>query len=353
MPSEHAVLMEQAFLLARSVRGTTLPNPAVGCLVLDRSGKLVAKAATSRDGRPHAERKALESAGAKAEGGTLVVTLEPCVAFPGKKSPPCAAEIILSGLEKVVVGARDPNPQVAGRGLHALRKAGMMVVEEGLDGRIPDFYAGFGHYLSTGRPRTTLKVALSADGFVSAGKGVRTDVTGKEARAFVHALRAASDAVLVGGSTARTDDPQLTVRDASGRSPRRLVLWPRSGLSPSLKLWDGAASTTAIGAGIRPDTLPKSVEWVRIAADGQGIDIGSLLDECGRRGMHDLLVEPGPKLLESFLRGGLWDRIWVIRSSNALGTGLAGDPQGSLPAGPVVRKLDLGGDFATLVSPGA
>ena len=350
MPSEYAQLMEQAFLLARSVRGTTLPNPAVGCLVLDRSGKVVAKAATSPDGRPHAERKALESAGRKAEGGTLVVTLEPCVAFPGKKSPPCAAAAILSGIETVVVGAQDPHPQVAGRGLHALRKAGMKVVEVDLDGRITDFYAGFGHFLSTGRPRTTLKVALSADGFVAAAPGARTDITGKEARVFVHGLRAASDAVLLGGSTACADDPELTVRDAPGRSPRRMVLWPRAGLSPSLKLWDGTVPSTAIGSGVRPDNLPRTVEWLRIAADGQGTDLASLLDECGRRGIHDLLVEPGPKLLASFLRAGLWDRIWVVRSPKLLGSGVPGDPGGLLPVGPVVRELEIEADHATLIS---
>jgi diaminohydroxyphosphoribosylaminopyrimidine deaminase/5-amino-6-(5-phosphoribosylamino)uracil reductase len=350
MPSENAQLMEQAFLLARSVRGTTFPNPAVGCLVLDRSGKVVAKAATSPTGRPHAERKALESAGRKAEGGTLVVTLEPCVAFPGKKSPPCAAATILSGIETVVVGAQDPNPQVAGRGLHALRKAGMKVLELDLEGTIPDFYAGFGHFLSTGRPRTTLKVAMSADGFVSGAPGARTDITGPEARVFVHGLRAASDAVLVGGSTARVDDPELTVREAPGRSPRRMVLWPRAGLSTSLKLWDGAAPSTAIGDGIRPDTLPKTVEWLRIAAGGEGVDIAAMLDECGRRGMHDLLVEPGPKLLASFLRAGLWDRIWVIRSPKLLGSGVPGDPGRLLPIGPVQRELALGADLATLIS---
>jgi len=348
MPPEYADLMEQAFLLARSVRGTTLPNPAVGCVVLDKSGKVVAKAATSPDGRPHAERQALERAGRKAEGGTLVVTLEPCVAFPGKKSPPCAAAAILSGIETVVVGAMDPHPQVAGRGLHALRKAGMRVLELDLEGRIPDFYGGFGHFLSTGRPRTTLKVAMSADGCVSGAPGKRTDITGSEARAFVHGLRAASDAVLVGGSTARIDDPELTVRDAPGRSPRRLVLWPREGLVSSLKLWDGKVPTTAIGDGIRPPDLPKGVEWLRISAGKQGVDLADLLDECGRRGMHDLLVEPGPALLASFLRSGLWDRIWVLRSPKPLGSGVAGDPDGLLTKGPPLRSLQLGIDRAEL-----
>ncbi|HOX53092.1 MAG TPA: hypothetical protein PKY05_16530, partial [Fibrobacteria bacterium] len=166
--------MEETFALALAARGTTLPNPAVGCIVLDRTGKPLAKASTHPGGRPHAERAALEKAGGKARGGTLLATLEPCVAFPGKKSPPCAAAIILSGVETVVVGARDPNPMVAGKGIHAMRKAGIEVIESPLEGRIPDFYAGFGHFLATKRPRTTLKAALSADGMATAKAGSRT-----------------------------------------------------------------------------------------------------------------------------------------------------------------------------------
>lgn len=342
-------LMEEAFLLALEARGTTLPNPSVGCLVLDRNGKVVAKAATSPAGRPHAERSALEQAGARASGGTLVVTLEPCVAFPGKKSPPCAAAAILSGVETVLVGSPDPHPQVAGRGLHALRKSGMEVQEIGLDGRIPDFYAGFGHFLSNRRPRVTLKIALSADGFVAAAKGERTEITGAQARAFVHSLRAVSDAVLVGGSTARCDDPELTVRDAPGRSPRRLVLWPSRGLSPDLRLWSGEPATTACGATDRPADLPSTVAWKALAAKDGGIDLASLLDSCGEEGMHDLLVEPGPRLLESFLRTGLWDRLWVVRSPKPLGSGVLGDAHGLLPEGPVLRTMELGADRAELV----
>jgi diaminohydroxyphosphoribosylaminopyrimidine deaminase / 5-amino-6-(5-phosphoribosylamino)uracil reductase len=331
-----------------TARGTTLPNPSVGCLVLDRNGKIVAKTATSATGRPHAERSALDQAGARARGGTLVVTLEPCVAFPGKKSPPCAAAAILSGVETVLVGSTDPNPQVSGKGLHALRKSGMNVVEVPLDGRIPDFYAGFGQYLSNKRPRVTLKVALSADGFVASAPGERTAITGPETRAFVHSLRAASDAVLVGGSTAGIDDPELTVRDAPGRSPRRLVLWPSQGLSPGLKLWSGKPATTAFGSGTRPRNLPSAAGWKSLSVKDGRVDLAALLDSCGQEGMHDLLVEPGPRLLESFLRSGLWDRLWVIRSPKRLGMGVLGDPHGLLPRGPALRALDLGEDRAEM-----
>ena len=340
--------MEEAFLLALQARGTTLPNPSVGCLVLDKSGKKVAQAATSPEGRPHAERKALEQAGAKARGGTLVVTLEPCVAFPGKKSPPCAAAAILSGVETVVVGSVDPNPQVAGKGLHALRKSGMTVIECPLDGRLAGFYAGFGHFLSTGLPRVTVKIAVSRDGNMASAPLTRTAITGEESRRFVHQLRAQSDAILIGGRTALADDPELTVREAPGRSPRRLVLWPEGGLPPQLKIWSTAAPTCALGIGARPGNLPKHVAWIPLNADPSGkVDGKALLEWCGSQGMHELLIEPGPRLLDSILKQGLWNGLWVIRSDRDLAGGIPSDPNGFLPQVPPDSRRVLGMDSAS------
>ncbi|MBK9575654.1 MAG: bifunctional diaminohydroxyphosphoribosylaminopyrimidine deaminase/5-amino-6-(5-phosphoribosylamino)uracil reductase RibD [Fibrobacteres bacterium] len=337
--------MEETFALALASRGTTLPNPSVGCIVLDRTGKPLSKASTHPGGRPHAERAALEKAGARARGGYLFATLEPCVAFPGKKSPPCAAAIILSGVETVVVGARDPNPLVSGKGIHAMRKAGIKVIEQTLDDRIPDFYAGFGHFLTTRRPRVTLKLALSADGMATAKAGTRTAITGEEARKFTHGLRAASDIVLVGGSTAAIDDPELTVRDVQGRSPRRAVLWPRTGLPASLKLFQGA-STMGIGCGPRPGTLPASAQWLEVPADGEHPSLPALLDKLGEQGLHDVLVEPGPRLAKAFLDARLWDRIWLIRSPTALGGGVAFQLEG-IPDS-VRSSVALGADKADL-----
>lgn len=331
--------MSAAFDLARLARGTTLPNPAVGCVVLDREGTPVAQAATSPTGRPHAERQALEKAGDLAQGGTLVVTLEPCVAFPGKKSPPCAAAAILSGVQTVVVGSVDPNPLVAGKGIHALRKAGIDVILCDLDGSVPSFYEGFGKFLATGMPRVTVKVALSRDGFMAAGAGRRTAITGTEANRYVHGLRAASDAILVGGSTARIDDPELTVRRIEGRSPQRFVLWPREGLPSSLKLWSLEGGSTACGHGPRPAGLSPDAHWLPLPACGRGVDLQALVAELGRRGCHDLLVEPGPGLLAGLLESGTWDRWISIRSPRDLGEGV---PKSGTPLLPAV---DPGGSF--------
>lgn len=336
--------IRQAFDLARAARGATLPNPAVGAVVWDERGKVVGKAATSPSGRPHAERQALEQAKARAQGGTMAVTLEPCVAFPGKKSPPCAAALILSGIERVIVGCEDPNPQVRGKGIHALRRAGMTVEVLDPGGRIADFYAGFGTFLATKRPRVTLKVALSADGKANAAPGRRTAITGSEARAFVHELRSLSDAILVGAGTVVADDPSLDVRDAPGPSPRPLVLSGAGALPADRKLWKNPG--TVVLGGVRPAGLPREVTFATLSANAGQADLGALLDLCGAEGIHDLLVEPGPRLLASFLRAGLWDRLWVLRGGSDFPDGAPFDPEDLLPSDAAVEERSLGADVA-------
>lgn len=336
----------QAFDLARAARGTTLPNPAVGAVVWDSRGALVSKAATSPSGRPHAERQALEGAKKRAEGGTMAVSLEPCVAFPGKTSPPCAAALILSGIERVIVGCEDPNPQVRGKGIHALRRAGMKVDVLDPDGRIADFYGGFGTFLATRRPRVTLKIARSADGKANAAPGTRSHLTGDQARAFVHGLRSVSDALLVGAGTLVVDDPSLDVRDVPGPSPRPLVLAGSGPFPPDRKLWRNPG-TVVLGSR-RPEGLPKQVVWAEVPSREGGADLAALLDLCGAEGIHDLLVEPGPGLLASFLRLGVWDRLWVLEAPLDCPEGTPFDPDGLLPVHEPVKRLELGPDVATL-----
>jgi len=335
-----------AFQLACASRGATLPNPSVGAVVWDAKGNVVGKAATSPTGRPHAERVALDQARTKASGGIMAVTLEPCVAFPGKKSPPCAAALILSGIERVIVGCEDPNPLVKGKGIHALRRAGMTVDVLDPDGRIADFYAGFGQFLSTKRPRVTLKIAMSADGMAAAGEGERTTITGDVARAFVHGLRAVSDAILVGAGTVATDDPALDVRDVPGPSPRPLVLAGAGALPSERKLWRNPR-TVVLGTD-RPVGLPKQVAWAGLSANDGKADLAGLLDLCGAEGIHDLLVEPGPRLLASFLHEGLWDRLWVVRSPRSLPGGVPFDPNSLLPVTESVKMVALGDDVARM-----
>lgn len=335
----------QAFDLARAARGSTLPNPAVGAVVWDSRGALVCNAATSPTGRPHAERQALDKARKRAEGGTMAVTLEPCVAFPGKTSPPCAAALILSGIERVIVGCEDPNPLVRGKGIHALRRAGMVVDVLDPDGRIADFYAGFGTFLATRRPRVTLKIAVSSDGKANSAPGARTSLTGSDARAFVHGLRSLSDAIAVGSGTLAADDPALDVRDVRGPSPRPLVLAGGRQIPSDRGLWRNP-STVVVGPR-RPKGLPEQVAWAEVPEAEGGVDLAAFLDLCGAEGLHDLLVEPGPRLLGSFLRQGLWDRLWVLQAPVACPDGADFDPEGLLPSHEPAERRTIGPDVAT------
>jgi diaminohydroxyphosphoribosylaminopyrimidine deaminase/5-amino-6-(5-phosphoribosylamino)uracil reductase len=251
----------------------------------------------------------------------------------------------VAGIETVIVGATDPNPQVGGKGLHALRKSGMEVVECPLDGTIPEFYAGFGHFLATGRPRVTVKVAVSSEGNLAAAPGQRTAITGEATRRFVHSLRAQSDAILIGGRTALADDPELTVRDAPGRSPHRLVLWPTAGLPNTLKLWTNKAPVTVFGTSERPPDLPALAKWVRLPAGPDNkLDLAKLIEWCGSQGIHELLVEPGQNLLETILACGLWNGLWIVRSKTSLPNGVAADPKRRFPTNPSTIQRQFGED---------
>ncbi len=272
--------MDRALELAAGVRASTPPNPWVGCVVETADGSLY-EGATQPVGGPHAEAEALaaaRAAGADLRGGTAWVTLEPC-SHHGR-TPPCADALVDAGLARVVVALEDPDPQVAGAGLSRLRDAGVDVT---VGVGAPAAVALLAPYLThrrTGRPHVVLKLAASLDGRTAAPDGSSRWITGPEARADAHALRAESDAVLVGAGTVRSDDPELTVRDAPAPrgDPVRVVL--------------GAAPA---GAKVHP-CLERSGP------------LPDLLDELGAAGHLQLLVEGGATVAHAFHSAGLVDR---------------------------------------------
>jgi diaminohydroxyphosphoribosylaminopyrimidine deaminase/5-amino-6-(5-phosphoribosylamino)uracil reductase len=272
--------MRRAISLAEAVRGTTAPNPWVGCVVVPADGPPASfEGATSPPGGPHAEVHALDEAGDRARGATLFTTLEPC-AHQGR-TPPCTAAIIEAGVARVVVGLEDPDTLVAGRGMAALRAAGIEVVAPLLADEVGEQLAPYLKHRRTGRPWVILKMAASLDARTAAPDGSSRWITGEAARRDAHRLRDRSDAVLVGAGTVRADDPALTVRLDDGRErsqPLRVVL--------------GAA---APGARVHP------------ALELSG-DLGDVLDELGRRGVLQLLVEGGAHVAHQFHAAGLVDR---------------------------------------------
>ena len=300
--------MDKAFAEAESVKGLTLPNPPVGS-VLVRNGKIIGSGGTRPAGGAHAEIAALERARGDAAGSTLYVTLEPC-SHHGR-TPPCARALIEAGVKRVVAACADPNPLVSGKGFAMLRRAGIEV-EVGLQReRAEEFYGGFFFWIRHGRPRIAVKIAQSLDGRINAAPGRETALTGPEARVFAHALRARADALLIGGATLRSDDPDLTPRLTGGRPPQPLVLTRRRRLDPSFRIFaEGRVAPAVVLSPARPANLPARVEHATLP--GRRALTRELLDVFAARGYHEVLVEGGRAVWTPFLNTGLCDVLYVL-----------------------------------------
>lgn len=286
-PEAEQAAMGCALAAAATVRGTTSPNPWVGCAVLDGTGEVVGLGATEPVGGAHAEVVALAAAGARARGATAVCTLEPCAHYG--RTPPCVDALLAAGVARVVVGVLDPDPRVGGRGVAALQAAGVDVAVGLAAAEVGSQLAPYLKHRRQGRPWVVLKLAATVDGRIAAPDGSSSWLTGEAARADVQRLRTESDAILVGAGTVRADDPRLTVRDgrADDRQPLRVVL----GAAP-----DGARVHPALSLG---GELPDA------------------LDELGRRGVLQLLVEGGAAVAHQFHRAGLVDH-YVVYLAPAL-----------------------------------
>jgi len=314
--------MRLAIREAEQGLGRTSPNPAVGALLV-KGGRVVARGHHARAGSPHAEVVALARAGTRARGADLYTTLEPCDHWG--RTPPCSLAILKAGVRRVFVGSRDPNPVVDGRGIARLRRGGAEVRTEVLRAECDRLNRAWFHYITTGRPFVTLKVATTLDGRIATRTGDSRWVTGPEARAAVHRLRDRVDAVLVGSGTARADDPRLTARLPGGRDPLRVVLDTRLSLPRSLRLFrQRSAAPTLVAHGLaRPPRAARGVELVRCRLRRGRIDLADLLGKLAERGVTHLLVEGGAEVASAFLEGGLVDRLACFVAPRVLLGGLS------------------------------
>lgn len=347
--------MRAALGLARRTLGTTAPNPAVGCVLvrpdLGGAGRVVGRGWTQPGGRPHAETEAISRAGELAQGATAYVTLEPC-AHDGR-TPPCAQALIEAGISRVVVACPDPDPRVDGGGISMLKSAGIDVLQGVEQTEAENLNAGFFSKIRSGRPLVTVKTATSLDGAIATHSGKSQWITGAEARARGHALRACHDAIMVGSGTARIDNPRLTCRlpGMAGYSPRRIVvdghlslpltshIIATAGEIPTLivTLADGDAERRKAFAGTEADII-------EVRADENGRpDLTEALTALGTRGITRLLVEAGGRLTAGLLRANLVDRLIWFRAPVLIG----GDGQSA--AGMLgVEELDKAPRFRRL-----
>ena len=351
--------MRLALSLGRRGQGNCWPNPAVGC-VLVRGGRVIGRGWTQPGGRPHGEVVALaqarEQAG-DARGATAYVTLEPC-AHHGQ-TPPCAQALIDAGVARVVVALEDPDPRVNGGGFAMLRDAGIDVETGVLRDEAARDHAGFLSRITQGRPFVTLKLANSFDGRIATATGESQWITGPEARRYVHALRACHDAVMVGGGTARDDDPSLTVRGLGvTRQPVRVVLSRHLDLpldsqlartAKEVPVWlchSGRADPGLVSAwqGMGAETLEVGV------AQGQ-LDPVSVLQALGAKGLTRVFCEGGGGLAASLLNAGLVDELIGFTAGVALGAegrpslaAMGVDRLAEASRFALVEARDLGGD---------
>ncbi len=276
--------MREAARLGEAARGRTAPNPNVGCIIV-KDGKVVGRGATAPGGRPHAEAVALKDAGTKARGAALYTTLEPC-AHASERGPTCVALIPSAGIARVVIGIKDPDPRTAGQGIAMLKKAGIEVKTGVAKGAARDSMSGYLSRIEQGRPRITLKLALSIDGKIALPSGESKWITGEDARAHVHLERAHSDMILVGRGTYLADQPKLDVR------------------LPGLEDWSPRRALLTRGEAV--------VGWEILS---------SPQDVYRLHGVNDLLVEGGSATATAFLSADLVDRILIYRAPILVGEG--------------------------------
>ena len=313
--------------LALGVRGLgqVWPNPAVGA-VLVRDGRIVGRGWTQAGGRPHAETMALAQAGELARGATAFVSLEPC-AHHGQ-TPPCAEALIAAGIARVVSAMADPDPRVAGRGHARLRLAGVEVTTGLMAAEAEWAHEGFLSRVRNGRPFVTLKLASSLDGKIATAAGESRWITGPQARASVHLLRASHDGVLIGGGTARADDPLLTIRDMGmAHQPVRLVaarhldLPPEGRLARSARqipLWLLHGEAGVLTARLR-HWQEAGARLIPVAVAGGQLDPLALLEAMGQAGLTRVLCEGGGALAASLIQAGLVDQLIGFTAGMILG----------------------------------
>jgi diaminohydroxyphosphoribosylaminopyrimidine deaminase/5-amino-6-(5-phosphoribosylamino)uracil reductase len=323
MSGEDEKYMRRALRLAARAAGRTSPNPMVGAVVV-RGDQIVGEGFHRAAGEPHAEVNALAKAGDAAREATLYTTLEPC-AHHGR-TPPCVDAIVTAGVRRVVAAMRDPDPRTDGKGFRQLKASGVEVEQGMLEAEALRLNEGFVSRVRRGRPFVVVKLATTLDGRVTA-RGRRYFV-GKRALREVHRLRDRSDAVLVGIGTILADDPQLTVREVTGRDPLRVIV-------------DTEARTPATAKVVRAKDPQRTVLFVARDADTRrtnrlreagvllatlpraegGLDLGAAMRWLGEHGVNTVLSEAGPHVAGALVRAGLADRLMIITAPIAGGDG--------------------------------
>lgn len=329
LPVDDIRFMSEALRLARQGSYTTQPNPRVGCVIV-KDGVVVGEGFHARAGGPHAEVVALKQAGYRAYGATAYVTLEPC-AHHGR-TPPCANELVIAGIKRVVAATEDANPLVAGKGMKILQDAGIETRVGVLAEEAKALNAGFLRRIGGGLPWVRLKMAASLDGRTAMANGESRWITGPDARRDVQKWRAMSSAIISGIGTVLADDPALSVRPADWNewhygdvvSPWRVVLDADFRTPVTARLFSEKGRIIIVGSRSQLDRQTALSDagadiWVMPAKDGR-IDLQAVLQKLAEEGANEVLVEAGAKVAGSFARAGLVDEYILYLAPLFLGS---------------------------------
>lgn len=308
MNKEDIKYIKRTLSLARRAEGHTSPNPMVGAVLVKR-GRVIAEDYHRAPGTPHAEALVLTKAGSRAKGATLYVNLEPCC-HTKKRTPPCTRAIIASGIKRVVVAMEDPNPQVSGRGIRELKKAGIEVVSGMLEDRARSLNEAYIKYITTGEPFVTLKIAMTLDGKIALPTGESKWITGERARRLVHRMRAASDAILTAIGTVKADNPRLTARLKGAKTPVRVVIDPGLETPLEANILDIPPPTILV---TKRKNEARTEPYREKGADfiyyEEELDLKWLMKELGSREITSVMIEGGSSLSAHTLHDGVVDRV--------------------------------------------
>ncbi|MBN2425471.1 MAG: bifunctional diaminohydroxyphosphoribosylaminopyrimidine deaminase/5-amino-6-(5-phosphoribosylamino)uracil reductase RibD [Calditrichaceae bacterium] len=320
--------IRRCFRLALKGVGKVSPNPLVGA-VLVKDGKVIGEGYHKGSGKPHAEIEAISSAMESVKGSVLYCNLEPCC-HSNKKTPPCVPVIIRGGISKVVISNIDPNPQVSGKGLLALEKAGIKTIKGIEEEKGRHLNRFFFTYMEKKRPYIIMKIAQTLNGMISEKQGISSRITGAESLKDVHRLRAECDAVLIGANTVNVDDPRLTVREAKGQNPHRIILDGNLNSNPQATIFnikDKAHTFLLVSKKTGAEKIKKY--------QGQGLelkflngnekdclDLNDVIQELYRLQILSLLVEGGAQIFTQFLEKNLFDELIIYQSSGLFKNGV-------------------------------
>ncbi len=323
-------IMKRVLMLAAKASGMTSPNPMVGSMLV-KGGKVIAEDYHRKPGTPHAEALVIQEAGEKSKGGTLYVNLEPCC-HTDKRTPPCSKAIINAGIKKVIIGMKDPNPKVSGKGIEELNRAGIETVSGVLEAEAKKLNEAYIKYITTKNPFVTLKVAMTLDGKIATPEGESKWITGEKARNEVHKLRGRADAIMTAIGTVKADDPQLTARIKSSRgqaarSPKRIVIDPELEMPMDAKVLQTPPETILVTQSTERRT--RNTEKKKKALIDKGVniieyksaklDLKWLMKKLGEMNITSLFIEGGSSLNSHALEDGIVDKVMFFIAPKIIG----------------------------------